>query len=382
MRKVIYLDHAATTPLNCDVLEKMKPYLCENFGNASSIYQLGIESRAAVDESRYKVAYALKCQAHEIFFTSCGTESNNWAIKGIAFANRLKGNHIITSAIEHPAVKNSCEYLEHNGFDITYLPVDEFGVVSLDILKKSIRKNTILISIMYANNEVGTMQPIKEIGQIARESNIYFHTDAVQAIGNIDIDVNDCKVDMLSLSAHKFNGPKGVGALYIRTGTNIDPYLHGGSQELNRRSGTENVPGIVGLGKAIELSTIDIESKNKKVLTIRNLFIGAVIRNIPNVFLNGHPTLRLPGNANFFFQGIDAKYLATILNDEGIYVSNGSACSCNSKSPSHVLLAMNKTEETALGSVRFTFGEENTEDEVNYVVDVLSKVIEYKRKNP
>lgn len=382
MKKNIYLDHASTTPLSNTVFETMKPYLTEYYGNPSSIYMLGEKSRTAIDESRYTVAKALNCKASEIFFTSCGTESDNWAIKGIALANKTRGNHIITSVIEHPAVKKSCEYLEYNGFTITYLPVDEFGIISLDTLKESIRKETILISIMYANNEIGTIQPIREIGQIAKENNIYFHTDAVQAIGNINIDVCDCKIDLLSLSAHKFNGPKGVGALYIRDGTNIYPYLHGGSQEKNQRSGTENVSGIVGLGKAIEISTYDIERKTQKILSTRNLFIEAVLKNIPNAFLNGHPTIRLPGNANFTFHYVDAKYLSIILGDHGIYVSNGSACSCKSKNPSYVILAINKTTEDASNSIRFTFSEENTEGEINYVVDLLSKIIDYKRKNP
>ena len=360
----------------------MKPYLTEYYGNPSSIYILGKKSRSAIEESRHKVAKALNCETSEIFFTSCGTESDNWAIKGIALANKSRGNHIITSVIEHPAVKKSCEYLEYNGFAVTYLPVDEFGIISLDTLKKSIRKETILISIMYANNEIGTIQPIREIGQIARKNNIYFHTDAVQAIGNINIDVYDCKIDLLSLSAHKFNGPKGVGALYIRDGTNIYPYLHGGSQERDQRSGTENVSGIVGMGKAIEISTHNIDHKTQKILSTRNLFIEAVLKNIPNAFLNGHPTIRLPGNANFTFQNVDAKYLSTILGDQGIYASNGSACSCKSKSPSYVILAINKTTEDASNSIRFTFSEENTDNEVKYVVDILSKVIDYKRKNP
>lgn len=380
MNKYIYLDHAATTYLKSEVLEEMKPCLYENFGNPSSIYQLGENSKIAIERSRHKVATALNCQVDEVLFTSSGTEADNWAIIGIAFANKSKGNHIITSVIEHAAVKKSCEYLEQMGFQVTYLPVDKYGIISLDQLKASIKENTILISIMFANNEVGTIQPIKEIGKIARENNIYFHTDAVQAVGNIDINVNEYNVDLLSLSAHKFYGPKGIGSLYIRNGTNIDAYLHGGSQERSRRAGTENVAGIVGLGKAIEISTSDIKTKNLGIVAIRNKFIQAILRDVPDSSLNGHLVERLPGIANFSFKSVNAKFLTSVLDKKGIYVSRGSACSCKSESASHVLLAMNISEDDAFSSVRFSFGEENTEDEVNYVVKILSREIDEIRK--
>jgi cysteine desulfurase len=365
MNKFIYLDHAATTYIKNEVFEEMKPYFYNSFGNASSIYQLGRYSKKAIENSHKKVASALNCQPEEIFFTSCGTESDNWAIKGMALANRFKGNHIITSSIEHPAVKKSCEYLESIGFEVTYLPVDEFGVVSLEQLKASIKESTILITIMFANNEVGTIQPIKEIGEIAKEHGVPFHTDAVQAVGNIEINVDAYNIDLLSLSAHKFYGPKGIGALYIRNGTYIDPFLHGGSQERSKRSGTENVAAIVGLGKAIELATNDIENKNAKITRMRNGFIQDILNTIPHSHLNGHPTKRLPGNANIAFGSINAKFLTSVLDKSGIYVSSGSACSCKSNAASHVLLAMKKTEDIAFSSVRFTFGEENTKDEVN-----------------
>lgn len=372
MSNFTYLDHAATTYVKDDVLKVMNPYISENFANPSSNHLLGKNGFAAIEKARKNVAVALNCQADEVFFTSGGTESDNWAIIGIAFANKSKGNHIITSAIEHPAVTKSIEYLERNGFDITYLPVDEYGLVSLDQLKTALKKNTILVSIMFANNEVGTIQPIKEIGEITKQNNVYFHTDAVQAIGNIKIDVNQLNIDLLSLSSHKFNGPKGTGALFIREGVNIDPFVHGGSQERGRRAGTENVPGIVGLGKAIELATSDIEVKNRKIMTLRDTFIRKVLNNIPGTELNGHPTERLPGNANISFNPIDARYLASFLDNNNIYVSTGSACSCKSNSISRVLLAMNKAENVAFSSVRFTFGEDNTADEIEYTVNILS----------
>lgn len=380
MNENIYLDHAATTYIKREVLKEMYPYLTKKFGNASSIYSLGEKSKMAIENSRSKVANALKSQTEEVFFTSCGTEADNWAIKGVVLANRSKGNHIITSAIEHPAVIDTCKFLEGNGFEVAYLPVNEHGMISLDQLKASIKKNTILISIMSANNEVGTIQPVKEIGQIAKERNIYFHTDAVQAIGHIPIDVNEFNIDLLSLSAHKIYGPKGIGALFVRNSTNIDTIIHGGSQEKGMRSGTENVASIVGLGKAIEMASRDIDHNNKKIKALRDQFVNEVFQKIPRVKLNGHPIERLPGNANISFEFVNGKSLLLFLNDRGIYVSSGSACSCGSLSPSHVLLAMNLPEEIALSSLRFTFGNDNTENDVNFVVDILAQAVEQMRK--
>jgi cysteine desulfurase len=376
MDKIIYLDHAATTSIKEDVLNEIYPFLTKNYGNASSNYSLGRNSLHAIEIARQRVAIALNCEPGEVIFTSGGTESDNWAIKGIALANKSKGNHIITSSIEHPAVIKSCKFLERNGFEVTYLPVDGDGAISIKDLEASIRENTILISIMFANNEVGTIQPIEEIGKIAKKHNIYFHTDAVQAIGNIDINVNRLCIDLLSLSAHKFNGPKGIGALYIRNGVIIDSYVNGGLQENNRRAGTENVAGIVGLGKAIELATTDINIKSQKISKIRNGFIKDIIESIPNYELNGHPTNRLPGNANISFYPIDSKKLISLLDKYGILVSNGSACSCKSNSASQVLLAMKKDKNVASCSIRFTFGEENTKEEVNYVVSILKQEID------
>ncbi len=381
MNRFIYLDHAATTNIKKEVLDKMEPYLYENFGNPSSIYELGRNNRVAIEGSRSEVALAINSLAEEIYFTSCGTEADNWAIKGICFANKSKGNHIITSSIEHPAVKKTCEYMEQLGFEVTYLPVNEYGVISIKEPENSIKESTILISIMFANNEVGTIQPIKEIGTIARERNIYFHTDAVQAIGNIDIDVNKYNIDLLSLSAHKFYGPKGIEALYIRNEIEIDPLIHGGSQEHGKKSGTENVSGIIGMGKAIELSTKNIRIKNSKIIEVRNKFIQDVYDHIPNSSLNSHPIESLPGIVNIEFKDIDARFIVSMLDQNGIFVSNGSACSCRSENSSHVLLAMGKFENTALSSLRFSFGEENTKEEVSDVIKILSKEIFNYRNN-
>ncbi|MCG9968358.1 cysteine desulfurase NifS [Pelotomaculum terephthalicicum JT] len=377
MNRYIYLDHAATTYVKKEVLAEMYPYLKEFFGNASSVYNLGNESKTAIENARAKIASSLNCQAEEIFFTSGGTESDNWAIKGVALANHSRGNHIITSAIEHPAVIHSCKFLEQNGFEVTYLPVNEYGMISIAQLKASIKKNTILISVMYANNEVGTIQPIQEIGQIAEEKNVYFHTDAVQAIGHIPIDIKDLNIDLLSLSAHKIYGPKGIGALFIKNRTNIDKIMHGGSQEKDKRAGTENVAGIVGFGKAIEITSKDMDKNNKVIKALRDRFVNLVSQKIPDVRINGHPTKRLPGNANISFELVNAKNLLSFLDERGIYVSSGSACSCASLRPSHVLLAMNLPQEVALSSLRFTFGNENTENDIDFVVDILSQAVEH-----
>ncbi|MBD8045818.1 IscS subfamily cysteine desulfurase [Clostridium faecium] len=373
--KPIYLDHASTTYLKKEVFEEMKPYLLKKFANASSIYSLGLENREVIENARNKVAQALSCNNGEVFFTSGGSESNNTAIKGIAFANKDKGNHIITTSIEHPSVLNTCRYLEKHGFNITYLPVDKYGIVSLDYLRKSITCKTILISVMFANNEIGTLQPIEEIGKIAKENNIYFHTDAVQAIGNIPINLEKSHIDILSLSAHKFYGPKGIGALYIKKGTSIDPLIHGGSQENSMRAGTENLANIVGLGKAIELATSDINKYNKKLLYLRSKFIKDLLATIPNIKLNGHPKYRLPGNVNISFNNIDSEILKYFLDVENIYVSTTSACSEKNLNLSHVLKAIGLSDEEARSSLRFTLGESNTEEDINYTIRKINNII-------
>ncbi|MDU1351045.1 IscS subfamily cysteine desulfurase [uncultured Clostridium sp.] len=373
--KPIYLDHASTTYLKKEVFEEMKPYLLKKFVNASSIYSLGLENREVIENARNKVAQALSCNNGEVFFTSGGSESNNTAIKGIAFANKDKGNHIITTSIEHPSVLNTCRYLEKHGFNITYLPVDKYGIVSLDYLRKSITCKTILISVMFANNEIGTLQPIEEIGKIAKENNIYFHTDAVQAIGNIPINLEKSHIDILSLSAHKFYGPKGIGALYIKKGTSIDPLIHGGSQENSMRAGTENLANIVGLGKAIELATSDINKYNKKLLYLRSKFIKDLLATIPNIKLNGHPKYRLPGNVNISFNNIDSEILKYFLDVENIYVSTTSACSEKNLNLSHVLKAIGLSDEEARSSLRFTLGESNTEEDINYTIRKINNII-------
>jgi len=380
MKKTIYLDHAATTYIKEEVLNEMYPYLTKKFGNPSSIHSLGINSKLAIECSRYNVANALKCDVGEVYFTSSGTEANNWAIIGVAFANKSKGNHIITTQIEHPSVLKTCEYLSENGFEITYLKVNEYGMISLDELKASISRKTILISIMFANNVVGTIQPVKEIGQIAKERNILFHTDAVQAVGSVPIDVKEYNIDLLSLSGHKIYAPKGIGALFIRNGTHIEPLIHGGSQESGMRSGTENVAGIVGLGKAIEIATKNIHHNNKKIKFLRDRFVNEVLNKIPDTRLNGHPTERLPGYANISFKYVKGKILSSILNDKGIYVSTNSACSCASSYASYVLQAMRLPEEIIFSSIRFTFGDKNTENDIDIVVNTLSETVDKIRK--
>ena len=376
MKKYIYMDNAATTPVKKEVLEEMLPYFTEKYGNPSSVYSLGSMSKRAVEDAREKVAKALGANPREIFFTGGGSESDNWAIKGVAFANYDKGNHIITSKIEHHAILHTCEYLEKKGFEVTYLDVDEYGIVDLEQLRNAITDKTILISIMFANNEIGTIQPIKEIGEIAKEKNIYFHTDAVQAIGNIKIVVKELNIDLLSLSAHKFYGPKGIGALYVRQGVKIDPLITGGAQERKRRAGTENVPAIVGLGKAIELAYTNFEEKNNRLIKLRDMLIEKIKSNIDYVRLNGHPVKRLPGNVNMCFQFIEGESLLLSLDMEGIAASSGSACTSGSLDPSHVLLAIGLSHEIAHGSLRLTLGDFNTEEEIDYVVEKLVKIVE------
>lgn len=380
MIRQVYLDNAATTPVKKEVLGSMIPYFTEKYGNPSSIYRLGQITRAAIDETREKVAKVINARSREIFFTSGGSEADNWAIKGVALANKDKGNHIITSKIEHHAVLHTCEYLERNGFEVTYLDVDENGLVDIEQLKNSITEKTILISIMFANNEIGTIQPVKEIGKIARENKIYFHTDAVQAIGNIKIDVEDLNIDLLSMSAHKIYGPKGAGALYVRQGIKIHPYIHGGAQEKNRRAGTENIPGIVGFGRAIELAYETIDEHNQKLTKLRDKLIKDIYANIDYVRLNGHSEQRLPGNVNFSFEFIEGEALLLSLDMVGISASSGSACTSGSLDPSHVLLAIGLPHEIAHGSLRLTLGDFNTEEEMDYVVDNLVKIVDRLRQ--
>lgn len=380
MEKYIYMDNSATTPVRKEVLDEMLPYFTEKYGNPSSIYSLGSASRVAVEKAREQVAKVLNADKNEIFFTAGGSESDNWAIKGIALKNKNKGNHIITTKIEHHAVLHTCEYLEKNGFEVTYLDVDQDGLINLDDLKNAIKDETILITIMFANNEIGTIQPIKEIGQIARERGIYFHTDAVQAVGNLKIDVKDMNIDLLSLSGHKFYGPKGVGVLYIKKGAKIDSLIAGGAQERNKRAGTENVPGIVGLGKAIELAYENLDEKNEKLIKLRDRLISKIEENIKYVRLNGHRTNRLPGNVNFCFEFIEGESLLLSLDMVGVAASSGSACTSGSLDPSHVLLAIGLPHEIAHGSLRLSLGIYNTEEEVDYVVDKLVEIVDRLRK--
>ncbi len=375
-KKFIYLDHAATTPVKQEVLEAMLPYFTEKFGNASSIYSIGRESKKAMEEARDKVALALGAQAKEIFFTGSGSEADNWAIKGVAYSNRTKGNHIITTAIEHPAVLHTCQYLESEGFEVTYLPVDENGLVSVEQVSSAIKQSTILISIMFANNEIGVIQPIAEIGKLAREKGVYFHTDAVQAVGNVAINVVDMNIDLLSLSGHKFYGPKGTGALFIRKGIKLTSFLHGGHQEKGRRASTENVPGIVGLGKAIELASQNIEKYNKKLISLRDRTIDEITKSIPYTRLNGDRYKRLPGNVNISFEFIEGESLLLMLDMNGIAASSGSACTSGSLDPSHVLLAIGLPHEIAHGSLRITFGERNTQEDVDYLLETIPMIVQ------
>lgn len=374
-KRIIYMDHSATTYVRREVVEAMAPYHIENFGNPSSVYSIARITKKAIDAARVQVAKALGAEPDEIYFTSGGSESDNWAIKGVAFANRKKGNHIITTKIEHHAVIHTCEYLAKEGFTITYLPVDEHGLVDPAEIEKAITDKTILISIMYANNEIGTIEPIAELGAIARKHKIFFHTDAVQVIGNVPVDVKAQNIDLLSLSAHKFYGPKGVGALYIKKGVKIDNLIHGGGQERRRRAGTENIAGIVGLGKAIELATADIEGHNTRIRALRDRLMKGILATIPHAHLNGHPEKRLPGNINISFEFIEGESMLLWLDDEGICASTGSACTSGSLEPSHVLLATGLPVEISHGSLRLTLGNVNTDADVDFVLEVLPKVV-------
>ncbi len=380
MSREVYMDNAATTQIKSEVIDVMVPCLKEEYGNPSSIYKIGRNSKRLLEESREKVARAIGALPKEIYFTSGGSESDNWAIKGIAEAHKNKGNHIITTKMEHHAVLHPCEYLEKNGFEVTYLDVDEYGVVKLDQLKEAIKKETILVTIIFANNEVGTIQPIKEIGEITRANNVLFHTDAVQAIGNIEIDVEELNIDLLSMSAHKIYGPKGTGALFIKKGVKITPLIHGGAQEKRRRAGTENIPSIVGFAKAIEIATADIEAHSKKLIKLRDKLMNDIRDNIDYVKLNGHPEKRLPGNVNFSFEFIEGESLLLSLDMVGISASSGSACTSGSLDPSHVLLCMGLPHEIAHGSLRLSLGDFNTEEEIDYVVKSLVPIVDRLRE--
>ena len=372
----IYVDHAATTPIKKEVFDKMLPYLTDYYGNPSSVYKEGREAKKAINEARQKVAKAIGAKENEIFFTGSGSEADNWAIKGAAYALKAKGNHIISSAVEHHAVLHTLKALEKEGFLVTYLPVDEFGMVSAKAVEDAITDKTILITIMTANNEIGTIMPVKEIGAVAKEKGILFHTDAVQAIGMMEIDVNDINCSLLSLTAHKFYGPKGIGALYIKSGVRIKNLIEGGAQESNRRAGTENVAGIVGLGAAIELAASGIEERTKRLSLLRDEYIKLVLEKIPYTRLNGHPSVRLANNANISFEFIEGESLLLMLDMKGISASSGSACTSGSLDPSHVLLAIGLNHETAHGSLRVTFGDSSTMEDVHRIVDALTEIVE------
>jgi cysteine desulfurase len=374
--RFVYLDNAATTAVSPLVLEKMLPYFHERYGNPSSAYSIAHTTQQAIEGARESVANALGAKSNEIFFTGSGTEADNWAIKGAAAANMKKGRHIITSAIEHHAVLETCEYLQKHGFQVTFLHVDEYGFISPDTLAQAIQKDTVLISIMMANNEIGTIEPIQDLAGVAHERGVLFHADAVQAAGFLDIDVTKLNVDMLSIAAHKFYGPKGVGALYVRTGTKLDCFMHGGTQERGKRAGTENVAGIVGLAEALKLAITKMDVTNAKLCALRDRTIREVLENIPHVRLNGHPTQRLPNNVNFAFRYIEGESILLMLNSKGIAASSGSACTSGSLDPSHVLLAIGLAPEIAHGSLRLTFGAENTEDDVDYLLESLTPIIQ------
>ncbi len=373
--KRIYLDHAATTPTHPEVVQAMLPYFTDAFGNPSSPYSLGQEARAAVEEARDKIAHLIGAQSEEIIFTSGGTEADNFAIKGIAYANQHKGNHIITTSIEHHAVLEPCKFLERQGFKVTYLSVDKYGLINPEDVKRAITDKTILISVMHANNEVGTIEPIVEIGEIAKEKEIYFHTDAVQTVGHIPVKVDELGVDLLAMSAHKLYGPKGIGALYVRRGTRITPFMHGGGQERGRRASTENVPAIVGFGKAAEMAEREIDREVKRLVSLRDRFIQGLFERITQIHLNGHPSKRLPGNVNVSIEFVEGESILISLDLEGIVVSTGSACSSNALEPSHVLLALGLPGELPRCSLRFSLGRGTTEEDIGRVLEVLPRIV-------
>ncbi len=371
----IYLDNAATTPVSPQVLKKMLPYFTEHFGNASSIYETGRDARKAVDAARRQAAAAINAKPQEIYFTAGGSESDNWAIKGAAFARRKKGNHIITTSVEHHAVLHTCQWLETQGFEVSYLPVDEYGRVSARQVEEAITEKTILISIMAANNEIGTLMPIAEIAKVAKAHGILMHTDAVQAMGAVPVDVEAWGVDLLSLSGHKFHGPKGIGVLYIRTGVKLDSLVHGGAQERGRRAGTENLPAIVGIGEAMEIAAKNQPANAEKMTRLRDRLITRLLESIPDVRLNGHPTERLPGNVNISVRYIEGEALLLRLDLAGIAASSGSACTSGSLDPSHVLLAIGLPHEIAHGSLRFSLSDTSTEADVDAVAEVLPGIV-------
>ena len=375
MERLIYLDNAATTKVAPEVVEAMLPYFTEHYGNPSSVYGFAAKNKDAITRQREVIADALGAKANEIYFTAGGSESDNWALKATAQAYQTKGNHIITTKIEHHAILHTAEYLEQNGYEVTYLDVDENGVVRLEDLEAAIRPTTILISVMYANNEIGTIQPIKEIGEIAHKHGVLFHTDAVQAFGQVPIDVDACHIDMLSASGHKLNGPKGIGFLYIRKGVKIRSFVHGGAQERKRRAGTENVPGIIGIGAATARAVRTMEERTAQETKLRDYLIERVMAEVPYTKLNGHPTKRLPNNANFSFRFIEGESLLIMLDMKGICGSSGSACTSGSLDPSHVLLAIGLPHEIAHGSLRLTLSEETTKEEIDYVVDCIKEVV-------
>ena len=375
MKKLIYLDNAATTKTAPEVVEAMLPYFTEHFGNPSSVYSFAAKNKETITTHREIIANALGANVSDIYFTAGGSESDNWALKATADAYKEKGNHIITTKIEHHAILHTAEYLEKQGFEVTYLDVDENGVVKLDDLKAAIRPTTILISVMFANNEIGTIEPIKEIGEIAREHGILFHTDAVQAFGQVPINVEEYKIDMLSASGHKLNGPKGIGFLYIRKGVKIRSFIHGGGQERKRRAGTENVPGIVGMGAATKRAVLTMEERTTKEAELRDYLIQRVLDEVPHTKLNGHPAKRLPNNANFSFRFIEGESLLIMLDMKGICASSGSACTSGSLDPSHVLLAIGLPHEIAHGSLRLTLSEDTTKEDIDYVVESIKEIV-------
>lgn len=375
MSKLIYLDNAATTKTSKTVLDAMLPYFSEYYGNASSIYSIGTKSKEAINRSRETIAGTLGAAANEIYFTAGGSEADNWALKATAEAYRSKGNHIITSKIEHHAILHTCEYLEKQGFEVTYVDVDENGIIKLEELKKAIRPETILISVMFANNEIGSIQPVKEIGEIAHEHGILFHTDAVQAFGQVPINVDELHIDMLSSSAHKINGPKGIGFLYIRKGVKIRSLIHGGAQERKRRAGTENVPGIVGYGKAAEEAVGTMQERTAKEIELRDYLIDRILKEVPYTRLNGHRTNRLPNNANFSFQFVEGESMLIMLDMEGICGSSGSACTSGSLDPSHVLLAIGLPHEIAHGSLRLTLSAETTKEDIDFTIEKIKEIV-------
>lgn len=376
MNKLIYLDNAATTKVAPQVVEAMLPYFTENFGNPSSVYSFAAKNKEIVMNQRAIIASAMGAKTNEIYFTAGGTESNNWALKATMEAYKDKGNHIITTKMEHHAILHTTAYLEQQGCEVTYVDVDEFGMVNPAHIEEAIQPNTVLISVMYANNEIGTIQPIKEIGAIARKHKVFFHTDAVQAFAKLAINVDECNIDMLSASSHKLNGPKGIGCLYIRTGVKSRAFIHGGAQERKRRAGTENVPGIVGFGAAVKMAIENMEQKSKKEIELRDYLIERLLTEVPHTRLNGHKTKRLPNNANIGFRFIEGEGLLISLDFAGICASSGSACTSGSLDPSHVLLAIGLTHEIAHGSLRLTLSEETTKEEIDYTIDTIKKVVQ------